>query len=134
MAKKTLLRNLRTLPKTLDGMELSIGRTIKLPDGKVLNPGDPVPKDLLSEGVSIRQMVKRGYILTSDKVDHRFLDHSAPKPEPKKEEKPKAFNDINSSSSKAEIRTALEALGYEVSPSATKKDMLTALEDELGAQ
>lgn len=138
MAKRTLLRNLRSLPKTLDGVKLTIGRTIALPDGKVLNPGDQVPAELLGQGVSVRQLVRRGYVLTSEKVDHRFLD-GAPKAEPPKQESPKeeekkSFKDINGSSSKAEIRTALEALGFEVGQSATKKEMLLALQEELGDQ
>jgi len=126
MAKRTLLREVRKLPKTLDGVTLTVGRTMRTPSGKTLSVGDPVPDEILRSG-SIRAMIHRGYINTSKPVDIRFLDAlpaDRVKPEPKPE--PKTFSNIGPESSKREIREALEAMGH-VIPQGTKKAELVEL-------
>jgi len=130
MAKRALVRDLRKLPKTLDGVAVSIGRTIRLGDGVELHPGDAVPKELL-ESPNLRALVRNGYVVPSSPVDHRFLGGAAktkakasPPTEPTALE---AAGDVGAHSTKSELRAALETLGYDVPSGATKSELLELL-------
>jgi hypothetical protein len=132
MAKRLRLKEVRKLPKTLDGVTLTIGRTMRTPSGKTLNIGDPVPDEILRSG-SIRAMIHRGYINTSKPVDIRFLDalpaeRAKPEPEPEK----KTFSNIGPESSKKELKEALEAMGHVIPQGAKKADLVEIYTSTLG--
>lgn len=124
MARRRLLKELRKLPKTLDGQVLSIGRTITLDDGTVLNPGAEVPASLLAHP-RLSSLLKHGYISTGSPVDYRAVTPlSAPPAPPEKAEAPPADEPRLS---KAELRARLEDAGVEIPTGASKADLLDLL-------
>ncbi len=124
MARRRLLKDLRKLPKTLDGQKLSVGRTITLDDGTVLNPGAEVPASLLAHP-RLSSMLKHGYISTSSPVDYRAVTPLSAPPTPHaKVETPPADEPRLS---KAELRAKLEEAGVEVPAGASKADLLDLL-------
>lgn len=119
MARRRLLKELRKLPRTLDGVTLSVGRTFTLPDGKVLSPGDAVPIEALAS--NLRALIKHGYVATSEPVDYRYVAplSAPPQPEPAAEtasEEPRL--------TKSELRAKLEDAGVEIPAGASKAELL----------
>ena len=131
MARRRLLKELRKLPKTLDGQVLSIGRTITLDDGTVLNPGAEVPASLLAHP-RLSSLLKHGYISTGSPVDYRAVTPlSAPPAPPEKAEAPTTKVETPPADeprlSKAELRARLEDAGVEIPAGASKADLLDLL-------
>jgi hypothetical protein len=119
MPKRIHLRELRAAPRSLEGIALSIGRTFRAPSGVELNPGDPVPAEILSDP-NLGRLIRSGYVRTGELVNYRALEPVAVKPA---EPEPAPAEPSPAPSTKSELRSALEALGVEVPAGATKAEL-----------
>jgi hypothetical protein len=119
MPKRIHLRELRAAPRSLEGIALSIGRTVRAPSGVELNPGDPVPAEILSDP-NLGRLIRSGYVRTGELVNYRALEPVAVKPA---EPEPAPAEPSPAPSTKSELRSALEALGVEVPAGATKAEL-----------
>lgn len=123
MPKRIHLRELRAAPRSLEGIALSIGRTFRAPSGVELNPGDPVPAEILSDP-NLGRLIRSGYVRTGELVNYRALEPVAVKPaEPEPAPAEPSAEPSPAPSTKSELRSALEALGVEVPAGATKAEL-----------
>ena len=131
MRKHKLKREYRALPTSLDGVKLTVAKAIPMGGGERLLPGTDVTNEARGWR-NLRMLLLRGYLVADPPVNSPRVvpiqdaapAKPAPSPEKNRGNDPLSLSDVSESSSKRDIRKALDAAGVSVPTTFSKSDLL----------